>query len=60
MSAKTRLQKLEQQAEPETAPGIVVCWDENPKPPGPGVKVVSWPDDDNVIKINVVFTEDLQ
>ena len=41
-----RIEKLEQQADPDQA-RVVVNWDQDPKPPGPGVIVIGWEGLDN-------------
>jgi len=40
-----RIDRLEQQANPERV-RVVVVWDEAPEPPGEGVLVINWPEDE--------------
>jgi len=45
-SLDARLTDLERKADPALAPRIVICWDIDPAPAPPGVKVVTWPPED--------------
>ena len=40
-----RIEKLEQLTDPDQV-RVVVVWDQDPEPPGEGVIVIEWPEDE--------------